>query len=237
MQARHQAAASQATRRRQRQHIGVEAEDAAQDARRSLALRNAIPDMVFVIDAEGRYTGFSPGVAMSPLIPAELFLGRTVAQVMPAGIAEASMAAIREALRTQKLQVVHYELWEGDAQRQYECRIAPAGASEVLAVVREEDPRNIEATDEDRLRYIEVIESRAEVALRGENRYTLSFRELTVLDLMVAGLADKEISAQLGCSRFTVNKHVTKILAKLGARSRTEAAVRAIREGLLPIPD
>jgi len=67
--------------------------------------------------------------------------------------------------------------------------------------------------------------------------YGLSFTEQKVLGRMTEGLADKEIAYQLGSSRFTINKHVTSILAKMAARSRTEAAVRAIREGLLPFND
>ena len=65
--------------------------------------------------------------------------------------------------------------------------------------------------------------------------YGLSFSERKILARLTEGFGDKEIAAQLGNSRFTVNKHVTSILAKMTARSRTEAAVRAIREGLLPI--
>jgi len=54
-----------------------------------------------------------------------------------------------------------------------------------------------------------------------------------VLQGMADGLADKEIGLALGVSRFTVNKHVCNILRKMGAASRTEAAVRALRMGLI----
>ena len=61
----------------------------------------------------------------------------------------------------------------------------------------------------------------------------LSSRETSVLQGMADGLADKEIGLALGVSRFTVNKHVCNILRKMGAASRTEAAVRALRMGLI----
>lgn len=61
----------------------------------------------------------------------------------------------------------------------------------------------------------------------------LSSRQNDVLQLMANGLADKEIALALGLSRFTVNKHVSAIIRKLAAGSRTEAAVRAIRAGLI----
>ena len=47
------------------------------------------------------------------------------------------------------------------------------------------------------------------------------------------GHTDKEIAAALGLSRLTIQKHVTHILSKMEVRSRTEAAVRALREGII----
>jgi PAS domain S-box-containing protein len=79
----------------------------------------------------------------------------------------------------------------------------------------------------------EELESRAEHAMRRGNASGLTFRELTVLYLMVAGRADKEIAFQLGISSRTASKHVENILQKMGVASRTEASVRALREGLV----
>ncbi|HZU97228.1 MAG TPA: helix-turn-helix transcriptional regulator, partial [Planctomycetota bacterium] len=62
---------------------------------------------------------------------------------------------------------------------------------------------------------------------------TLTARELEVLQLVAQGLANKQISAQLGVSDHTAKFHVNAILAKLGARSRTEAVVRAAKLGLI----
>jgi DNA-binding NarL/FixJ family response regulator len=46
-------------------------------------------------------------------------------------------------------------------------------------------------------------------------------------------MADKEIAAQLGISPLTAQKHLSNILSKMGAGSRTEAGVRAVRERLV----
>lgn len=62
---------------------------------------------------------------------------------------------------------------------------------------------------------------------------TLSSRELSVLQLMADGLADKEIAERLDITPFTVNKHVGQILLKMDCRSRTGAAVKAIRQGIV----
>ena len=79
----------------------------------------------------------------------------------------------------------------------------------------------------------EELESRVEHAMRRGNPYGLTFRELTVLYLMAAGRADKEIAFQLGISPRTASKHVENILQRMGVASRTGASVRALREGLV----
>jgi len=79
----------------------------------------------------------------------------------------------------------------------------------------------------------EELEARVERQMERGNRYGLTFRELTVLHVVAAGKADKEIGSQLGISTLTASKHLANILSKMGAASRTEAGVRALREGLL----
>ena len=63
----------------------------------------------------------------------------------------------------------------------------------------------------------------------------LTPRELDVLRLVAQGLGNKEIAAELDLSAHTVKYHLASVLAKLGARSRTEAVSRGIRTGLLPL--
>jgi DNA-binding NarL/FixJ family response regulator len=57
----------------------------------------------------------------------------------------------------------------------------------------------------------------------------LTQREQEVLSLLADGLSNPEISARLFVSRKTVEHHVARILAKLGLRSRAEAAVFVAR--------
>jgi DNA-binding NarL/FixJ family response regulator len=51
-----------------------------------------------------------------------------------------------------------------------------------------------------------------------------------VLREIAKGLSDFEIAESLGITKYTVNKHVGAILAKMNVASRTGAAVRAIRD-------
>ena len=63
----------------------------------------------------------------------------------------------------------------------------------------------------------------------------LTARELDVLRLLAGGRANKEIAAELSLSERTTRTHVSSILRKLGLNSRTQAALWAVREGLVDV--
>ena len=62
----------------------------------------------------------------------------------------------------------------------------------------------------------------------------LTAREHEVLLLLAAGLSNREIATRLSISERTARTHVSSILEKLGLRSRTQAALYAIQQGLTP---
>jgi DNA-binding NarL/FixJ family response regulator len=62
----------------------------------------------------------------------------------------------------------------------------------------------------------------------------LTRREREVLELIAAGRSNKRIALELGISEKTVKTHVGHLLAKLGVTDRTQAALRAVRDGLVP---
>ncbi len=61
----------------------------------------------------------------------------------------------------------------------------------------------------------------------------LTSRERQVLAKIVAGKTNQEAGLELGISDKTIEKHLVSIYAKLGVASRVEAAVLAVREGLV----
>ena len=68
---------------------------------------------------------------------------------------------------------------------------------------------------------------------RSRARNGLTAREQAVLHLVIQGRTNKEIGRTLCISEDTAKKHVQTILSKLGVSDRTQAAVKAVRAGLV----
>ncbi|OZC81646.1 MULTISPECIES: ABC transporter substrate-binding protein [Nocardiaceae] len=83
-------------------------------------------------------------------------------------------------------------------------------------------------------------EARAEVSIRedAELVWGLTAREVDVVTLLAGGLTNQDIADRLWLSPRTVTTHVDRVLAKLGVKSRTAAATKALDEGMtrLPVP-
>jgi two-component system NarL family response regulator len=61
----------------------------------------------------------------------------------------------------------------------------------------------------------------------------LTARELSVLERIVAGRANKEIASELDISEATVKSHINNLLSKLGVSDRTHAATVALQRGIV----
>jgi two-component system, NarL family, response regulator LiaR len=70
-----------------------------------------------------------------------------------------------------------------------------------------------------------------------ENPEALSDRETEVLRLLARGKANKQIASELYIEEHTVKAHVSSILMKLGVQSRTQAALHAVRTGLVSVEE
>jgi two-component system, NarL family, response regulator LiaR len=78
-----------------------------------------------------------------------------------------------------------------------------------------------------------VVEELAGGGSRGATADELTPRELEVLCLIARGRSNKRIALELGVAEKTVKTHVSHVLAKLGLSDRTQAALYAVREGLV----
>jgi DNA-binding NarL/FixJ family response regulator len=85
----------------------------------------------------------------------------------------------------------------------------------------------------------EALATRDEAPPAGESarqraeQYALTPREHDVLLLVAEGLTNKEIGGRLTITEDTVKKHVQNIIWKLRAADRTQAAIMALKLGLL----
>jgi len=123
--------------------------------------------------------------------------------------------------------------WSADALRAGVRAILPRdlSAQELLAAVEAAaaglvvlHPREVGA----------VLPSAAAASTRAETLIEpLTPREREVLQMLAAGLVNKEIAVRLSISEHTVKFHVASILGKLGAATRTEAVSIGIRHGLI----
>ncbi|PYZ95522.1 DNA-binding response regulator [Alteribacter lacisalsi] len=70
-----------------------------------------------------------------------------------------------------------------------------------------------------------------------KNQNELTAREKDVLECLVKGMSNKDIADELFISDKTVKIHVSKILRKLGVKSRSQAVIHAIQNDLVPLAD
>jgi PAS domain S-box-containing protein len=104
---------------------------------RNRALLNAIPDMMFRISRAGVYLDYKPAKAPDLSVPATEFLGKKIADVLPAELAQQMMQQIERALQSGETQICEYQLPINGKIRQREARIIASGENEVLVIVRD----------------------------------------------------------------------------------------------------
>ncbi len=68
-----------------------------------------------------------------------------------------------------------------------------------------------------------------------EPQQQLSEREQAILRLVATGLSNQQIANQLGISVNTVKVHLRNVFGKIGAASRTEATMYAVRAGIVTV--
>jgi PAS domain S-box-containing protein len=210
----------------------MEAEETAKRSQRYLqSLLDSIPDTLLLVHSDGEVLDYVPGEVKIELGNPQQVKGRNLKDLMSPAIVGVIERAIRTASRSQRVKRVQFEV-PGERAQLIDVSCLPFGDGALLLILRDLTAENWFRTEKDRQRVRDDIDERVENRLKS-NLYGLTYRELAVLNLVVEGMADKQIADTLGISIFTVNKHVGNILGKMNATSRTEAGVRAIREGLL----
>jgi PAS domain S-box-containing protein len=204
---------------------------------RLLAFAHAVPDVSFILDEDGLYVEILGRPEKSDLLYSQAadLKGKRLHDVLPGESADAFLAAIRETIQTQQPQVLEYELDVAAGRRCFEGRTAPLPLTgqRRMVVWLALDITARRSAERALVELREELERKAERSVSLGNNHGLTFRELTVLQLVVGGKSDKEIGETLGISPLTANKHVGNILRKMKVGSRTSASVIALRDGLV----
>ncbi|MFQ3682880.1 PAS domain S-box protein, partial [Roseiflexus sp.] len=87
------------------------------------ALLAAIPDLMFLLSADGTFLDYKGDSSGSLLLPPEAFLGRRVTDVMPPSIADLVMHHIEQLQRTGEIQHFTYQISFGDRIEEYDARM------------------------------------------------------------------------------------------------------------------
>jgi PAS domain S-box-containing protein len=104
---------------------------------RTRALLDAIPDMIFEFNQDGKILQFISSATSRPLLPPEQFLGKNIREVLPASVADQTTFAIERVLDSGHVHAFEYQLLQDNENRTFEARITPLSADTVLAIVRD----------------------------------------------------------------------------------------------------
>ncbi len=167
------------------------AEDALRHSEtRNSAILRAIPDLMFVIDRDGRYLDFHARDEKQLFASPERFLGRTIADVMPPELSDKFTKALEQAQTSVDPVVIDYEIDMGEA-RHFEARLVRADNGRVVSIVRDvtEPKRAIELNQALAGRII-VSQEQERQRIARELHDDLS-QKIALLNLEVAQIADE----------------------------------------------
>ncbi len=101
------------------------------------AIIHAIPDLIFRLSREGIFLDFQSAGVIQPFIPASLFLGKSMFEVLPSELAGRCSRALAQALSTGEMQTIEYELEIAGEIYYYETRMVACAADEAIAIARD----------------------------------------------------------------------------------------------------
>jgi DNA-binding CsgD family transcriptional regulator/PAS domain-containing protein len=195
------------------------------------ALLQSSPETLFRLDLLGKILDYIPGDPITTIDSQAPLIGRNVRQVLPPGLVTPVVQLVSLVSESGQMRRAEFEIASEARIQVFETRMSPIDEKEVVLRLRDITSVRWHEDEQARHRFRDEIDAKVEMARA--NPYQLTYRELAILHLVAEGQADKQIAEALGISTYTVNKHVGNILGKMYASSRTEAGVRALREGLV----
>ncbi len=100
------------------------------------AILNALPDIVFTLDGNGTFLDCQQGEGNELFLPKEVFIGKTIEEIMPPQISKSSIRALREVMETGVMQIIEYDMEMERGTVSYEMRMVKSRSNEVIAIAR-----------------------------------------------------------------------------------------------------
>jgi PAS domain S-box-containing protein len=225
---------------------------------REVAIRALVentPDVISRWDRDLRRVYVNPAIERATGQPASAFIGRTNRELgMATPLVDRWEMVANQVFRSGREQTIEVSWETPTGGREYETRLTPELAADgtvasILSVARDiTDQRRAdldrralvqevlqrEARLQELVSHLVVDQARdTRLAIGSVELGRLTPREREILRLVVAGQTNGQIARKLGLAAGTVKNHVARLLPKLGAADRTQAAVRAVEYGLL----
>ena len=104
---------------------------------KNLALLNAIPDMIFVLNRDGVFLDYHAPKGQATYVPSESFLGKNIREVMPPQIVESYISKLSKAMQSGESQLFEYALDSAGRRVYFEAKIVVYVNDNILTVTRD----------------------------------------------------------------------------------------------------
>lgn len=100
------------------------------------AIIGVLPDMIFTYNKNGVFLDYLTASTDQLLMSKDLFIGKTLHDIMPKDIADVALSTIQKTLSTGELQQFEYALMSPNGLEEFETRMTKINSDEVIAIVR-----------------------------------------------------------------------------------------------------
>lgn len=128
---------------------------------RNRVLIESMPDLIFVLDRQGRFVDFHAPKESLLLFPPAVFMGRTIPEVMPPEFVDIMMPKLEAAFATGAIQYYEYSLPVQQETKYFDARLILFGSDQVINIVRDITERKMseEQLHASELRYRQITEA------------------------------------------------------------------------------